>query len=72
METKSQTKADKARAIFADMNGKPGVARKDVIAAIQIQCELKPRAAATYYQNAKAKAGLVAHKPKAEPMADAA
>ena len=75
------TKAEKARAIFAEMNGQPGVARKDVIARIQTECDLSKPAAATYYQNAKEKAGLVHHRttevaPAGEqttaPAADAA
>ena len=61
-QTQAQTKADKARAIFAEMNGKEGVARKDVIAKIMIDCGLGKAAAATYYQNAKEKAGLVTKK----------
>ena len=70
METQAQTKAQKARAIFAEMHGKEGVARKDVIAKIMIDCELSKPAAATYYQNAKEKAGLVQR--KAEPAPEAA
>ena len=65
------TKADKARAIFAEMNGKEGVARKDVIAKIMIDCDLGKAAASTYYQNAKDKAGLVVKKvPAAEAVAE--
>ena len=68
METQAQTKAQKARAIFAEKHGKEGVARKDVIAKIMIDCELSKPAAATYYQNAKEKAGLVVKKA---PVAEA-
>jgi hypothetical protein len=60
------TKADKARTIFTEMHGQEGVARKDVIARIMLDCDLSKPAAATYYQNAKAKAGLVNHKVVAE------
>lgn len=65
------TKADKARAIFAEMHGKEGVARKDVIAKIMIDCELGKAAASTYYQNAKDKAGLVVKKAPAVETAPA-
>ena len=70
METQAQTKAQKARAIFAEMNGQPGVARKDVIARIQTECDLGKAAAATYYQNAKDKAGLVHHRTTVAPATE--
>lgn len=49
---KAPTKADNARSIFDSM---PGAARKDVIAAFRTQVGLSDAAAATYYQNIKAK-----------------
>lgn len=51
---KAPSKADNARAIFESMAGS---ARKDVIAAFRSQVGLSDAAAATYYQNIKAKAG---------------
>lgn len=49
---KAPTKADNARSIFESM---AGAARKDVIAAFRTQVGLSDAAAATYYQNIKAK-----------------
>lgn len=49
-----ETKADKARAIFASMNATAPAARKDVIAAFT-GLGLSNAAAATYYQNIKSK-----------------
>lgn len=52
-----ETKADKARALFTSM---AGTARKDVVKAFQDQIGLTEAAAATYYQNIKAKASKAA------------
>lgn len=49
---KAPTKADNARSIFESM---AGAQRKDVIAAFRTQVGLSEAAAATYYQNIKAK-----------------
>jgi murein DD-endopeptidase MepM/ murein hydrolase activator NlpD len=69
---KAPTKADAARAMFASMAGSE---RKDVIAAFKSQIGLSENAAATYYQNIKAKAGKAAVAPvaaakEAEPVAE--
>jgi len=52
-----ETKADKARVLFTSMTGS---ARKDVVKAFQEQIGLTEAAAATYYQNIKAKSAAVA------------
>lgn len=52
-----ETKADKARAIFASMNATAPAARKDVIAAFT-GLGLSNAAAATYYQNIKSKSAV--------------
>lgn len=59
------TKADLARAIYAEETGK-GTTRKDVIARMIVEAGLTKAGAGTYYQNFRNKAGLVIHKPKAE------
>jgi hypothetical protein len=46
-----ETKADKARAIYARLTGS---ARKDVVAAFQTEIGLSAAASATYFQNIKA------------------
>lgn len=62
-ETSKVSKAEQARAIFGTMHAQ-GARSKDIIAAIGVQCNLNPRAAATYLHNARAKAGLVKSKNK--------
>lgn len=47
---KPTTKMDKARIIFAEMYGKPGIARKDIIQRFMKDAECTSAGAATYYQ----------------------
>lgn len=63
-----ETKADKARAIFARMNGS---ARKDVVKAFQDEIGLSAAASATYFQNIKSANARAAAKA-AEPVTEAA
>jgi hypothetical protein len=57
---RGEIKADKARAIFAETYGQPGVARKDIIARFVAEAELSHSGAATYYQQMKTKAAVAA------------
>lgn len=57
-----ETKADKARAIFARMSAVEGTARKDVVKAFETEIGLSAAASATYYQNIKAASAKAAAK----------
>ena len=52
-DTKPQTKMDKARAVFAELFGKEGVQRKDLIEKFINDCELTKAGAGTYYAKLK-------------------
>jgi hypothetical protein len=52
----SASKAEKARAIFGEMQNSP---RKDVVARFVTDAGLTEKGAATYYQNFRKEAGLV-------------
>jgi hypothetical protein len=57
-ERDPNSKASKARVLFADMTAK-GARRCDIIKAMQEQVGMTPSGAATYLQNFKKEAGLV-------------
>ena len=66
------TKADKARAVFADCykDGKTTtVQRKDIIARLIGEAGLTKAGAGTYLQNMKDKAGITVKKSAATPVA---
>lgn len=58
---KAESKADVARKIFAEMYGKEGVARKDIIKRFETEAGLTKAGAATYHQQMvkKAKVAVV-------------
>lgn len=59
-------KADKARAIFAEMYAQsPVPARKDMLARVQAEAQLTKAGSATYLQNYKTKNNLVVKKAAA-------
>lgn len=63
---KAETKADKARAIFNECYAQsPIPQRKDILARMQKEADLTPAGSATYLQNFKRVAGLVASKAPA-------
>ena len=69
------TKADKARAVFADCypDGKTTtVQRKDIINRMVAEAGLTKAGAATYLQNFKDKAGITVKKPAAVAAAPSA
>ena len=64
--SKPETKMSKAVVVFTRAHAMERVpARKDILAAAREEAGLTPAQAATYYQNWKAKQGLVNHKAKA-------
>lgn len=56
------SKMNKARAVFVEMNKGEGVERKTVIAALMTKCGLTKNGAATYLQNLKREHGLIRSK----------
>lgn len=59
---KENAKSTKARDVFIRMNKGEGVARKDILAAFQIECGLTKNGASTYLQNLKREFGLIRSK----------
>lgn len=67
---KATTKADKARAIFNECYAQsPVPQRKDILERMQKEADLTPAGSATYLQNFKRVAGLVATKKVAAATA---
>ena len=52
-DAKPQSKMDKARTVFAEMFGKEGIQRKDLIEKFINDCELTKAGAGTYYAKLK-------------------